>query len=184
MTRIVLTALLLLLLSLCLSCAASMPGLGGTTRDRETVLDIQHSHSKKPSDCLAVCVDMVLQYYGVEMMVPDTALPLELIALSRRLNSDTPVNEAGHVLFATVLELSPDELAAQLAKHRPLIVAFKPSARAEYHSIVVSGYSVERGRVYTNDPARRKPSWKKLSKIPTFADGDKYLTLLIGLREP
>jgi hypothetical protein len=42
---------------------------------------------------------------------------------------------------------------------------------------------MERGRFYVNDPARRKPSWKKLSRIPTFEDSAKYLVLLIGLRE-
>jgi hypothetical protein len=126
---------------------------------------------------------MVLQYYGVETIVPDTALPMDLISLSHRLNTVTPVDEEGHVLFATVLELAPEELAAQLAKKRPLIVVFKPSAREEYHSVVVSGYWMERGRFYVNDPARRKPSWKKLSRIPTFVDSGKYLVLLIGLRE-
>jgi len=160
-----------------------MPGLSGPTREHETVLEIQHAYSKKPSDCLAVCARMVMQYYGVETSVPDTALPLELIALSRRLNTGTPVDDEGHVVFATVLKLAPEEMAAQLAKKRPLVVAFKPSAREEYHSVVVSGYSVERGRFFINDPARSKPSWKKLSGIPTFEDSGKYLVLLIGLRD-
>jgi hypothetical protein len=126
---------------------------------------------------------MVLKYYGVAAMAADTALPLELISVSHRLNTAAPVDEQGHVLFATVLELSPDEIVAQVAKRRPLIIAFKPSAREEYHSVVVSGYSMERGRFYVNDPARRKPSWKKLSGIPTFENSGKYLVLLIGLRE-
>ena len=159
-----------------------MPGLSRLAREDRTVLEIQHSRSTKPSDCLAVCVGMVLQYYGVETTVPDTALPLELVSLSRRLNTDMPVNDAGHVLFATVLQFTPEELAAQLAKQRPVIVAFQPSARAEYHSVVVSGYRIDSKQFYINDPARRKPSWKKLSKIPTFEDSGKYLTLLIGLR--
>ena len=160
-----------------------MPGLGRPAREDRMVLEIQHSESTKPSDCLPVCVGMVLQYYGVETAVPDTALPLELIALSRHLNTGTPVDEAGHVLFATVLELAPAELAAQLAKQRPVIIAFKPSARKAYHSVVVSGYSEARGQFCINDPARGKPSWKKLSKFPTFENSGKYLVLLIGLRE-
>lgn len=181
--RVAATATLLLLLSLCLSCAALMPGFKRPTSEHKTVLEIQHAYSKKRSDCLAVCVNMVLKYYGVETTVPDTVLPLDLISLSQRLNTDTPVDEAGHVLFAAVLELAPVELAAQLAKKRPLIVAFKPSARKEYHSVVISGYWTERERFYVNDPARRKPSWKKLSRIPTFEDSEKYLVLFIGLRE-
>ena len=183
MGRAAAVAFLLLLLSLCWSCAAVMPGLGGPVRDHEPVLNIQHSYSKKPSDCLAVCVGMVLQYYGVKTTLPDTLLPLELISLTQRLNTGTPVDDEGHFLFATVLELSPGELAAQLAKQRPVIVAFKPSARAEYHSVVVSGYSDKREQFYINDPARRKPGWKALCKIPTFKDSEKYLTLLIGLQE-
>jgi hypothetical protein len=160
-----------------------MPRFNRPTSEHRTVLEIQHAHSKKPSDCLAVCTSMVLKYYGVETILPDTVLPLDLISLSHRLNTGTPVDEEGHVVFATVLQLAPEELAAQLAKKRPLIVAFKPSAREEYHSVVVSGYWTERERFYINDPARRKPSWKKLSKIPTFEDSGKYLVLLIGLRE-
>jgi ABC-type bacteriocin/lantibiotic exporter with double-glycine peptidase domain len=160
-----------------------MPRLSGPTPESGTVLEIQHAHSRKPSDCLAVCTSMVLQYYGVETIVPDTALPLDLSSLSHRLNTGTPVDKEGHVLFATVLQLAPEELAAQLAKKRPLIVAFKPSARKAYHSVVVSGYWSESKRFYVNDPARRKPSWKKLSQIPTFEDSGKYLVLLIGLRE-
>jgi hypothetical protein len=160
-----------------------MPRLKGPACEHGTVLDIQHSHSQKPSDCLEVCVGMVLKYYGVEASLPDTGLPLELISLSHHLNATGAEDNEGHVLFATVLELTPDELAAQLAKKRPVIVAFKPSPRAEYHSVVVSGYCMERGRFYINDPARRKPSWTKLSRIPTYADSGKYLVMLIGLRE-
>jgi ABC-type bacteriocin/lantibiotic exporter with double-glycine peptidase domain len=171
------------LLSFCLSCASLTPHFNGSTREQATVLEVQHAYSKKQSDCLAVCVDMVLNYYGVETIVPDTALPLDLISLSRSLNTDTPVDEEGHVLFATVLELSPDELTAHLAKKRPLIVAFKPSARKEYHGVVLSGYSKERERYFINDPARRKPSWRRLSNIPTFEDSGKYLVLLVGLSE-
>jgi len=182
--RVATAAAVLLLLSLCLSCAPLMPRFGRPAYEDATILEIQHSYSRKSSDCLAVCADMVLQYYGVEALVPDTALPLELLSLSRRLNAAAPVDDEGHVLFATVLDLAPEELAAQLTKKRPLIVVFKPSARNEYHSVVVSGYSMERGRFYVNDPAKRKPSWKKLSRIPTFMDSGKYLVLLIGLREP
>ena len=126
---------------------------------------------------------MVLQYYDVQTTVPDTALPLDLITLSKRLNTGTPVDEEGHIVFSTVLQLTPEELTAQLAKKRPLIVAFKPSAREEYHGVVLSGYCTDRDRFFINDPARRKPAWKKLSKIPTFEESGKYLVMLIGLRE-
>lgn len=174
---------LFLLLSLGWSCASRMPRLSTSSSEQGTILEIQHAYSKRPSDCLAVCVGMVQQYYGVETVLPDTAFPLELIALSKSLNTGTPVDDEGHVLFSTVLELTPDELTAHLAKRRPLIVVFQPSARADYHSVVLSGYRTERGSYYVHDPARRKPSWKKLSKIPTFGYGGKYLVLLIGLSE-
>jgi hypothetical protein len=126
---------------------------------------------------------MVLKYYSVQPIVPDTVLPLELFALSRSLNTDTPVDSAGHVLFATVLELTPDEMAAQVARKRPLILAFKPSGRDEYHSVVLSGYSRERDRFYVDDPASRNPRWKSITGMPTYSDTGKYLVLLIGLRE-
>ena len=108
--RVAATAILLLMLSLCLSCASLTRGLNGRTYEHETVLEIQHIRSSKPSDCLAVCVGMVLKYYGVETIVPDTVLPLEMISLSRSLNTATPVDDEGHVLFATVLQLTPEEL--------------------------------------------------------------------------
>jgi len=183
LTRVAFSASLVFLLSLCLSCASLMPRFKGEAIEQETVLDLQHAYSKKRSDCLAVCTDMVLHYYGVETLVPDIALPLDLTSLSRSLNTDTPVDDEGHVLFATVLQLSPEEITAHLARQRPLIVAFKPSAREEYHGVVVSGYCTDRDRFFINDPARRRPSWKKLSKIPTFEDSGRYLVLLIGLGE-
>ena len=183
MARVAAGAALLLLLCLCLSCAAVMPRGGSPTGGHATILPLQHAHSRRSSDCLAVCMGMVLKYYDVDTAVPDTVLPLELISLSHRLNSVGPVDEEGHVLFATVLELAPEELVAQLGKKRPLIVAFKPSARKEYHSVVVSGYDGEQGKFYIHDPARRKPSWKRLSGIPTFRDSGKYLVLLVGLRD-
>jgi len=126
---------------------------------------------------------MVLHYYGVETVVPDTALPLDLMTLSKSLNTDAPVDAEGHVLFATVLQLSPEDITAHLAKQRPLIIAFKPSTREAYHGLVVSGYSADRDRYFINDPARRRPAWKRLSKIPTFEDSGKYLVLLVGLSE-
>lgn len=183
MARLTGAALALFLMTFCLSCASLVPGLRPPASEHRTVFEVQHTHSSKPSDCLAVCTGMVLQYYDVQTIVPDTTLPLDLITLSKRLNTDTPVDEEGHVVFSTVLQLAPEELMAQLAKKRPLIVAFKPSARKAYHSVVVSGYSTDGTRLYVNDPARRKPSWKKLSKLPTFEDSGKYLVLLIGLRE-
>jgi ABC-type bacteriocin/lantibiotic exporter with double-glycine peptidase domain len=167
-----------------MSCASLTPNLNGAAVEEQgTLIEFQHAYSKKQSDCLAVCVAMVLNYYDVEISLPDTALPFDLISLTKSLNTGTPVDEDGHVLFATVLNLSPDELKTHLSKQRPLIVAYKPSARKEYHSVVLSGYSTERERYYINDPARRKPAWKKISRIPTFEDSGKYLVLLVGLSE-
>jgi hypothetical protein len=170
-------------MTLCLSCASVMPHSARPTVENRTVLEIQHARSRKSSDCLAVCASMVLKYYHVQTVVPDTVMPLELFSLSRRLNTDTPVDSEGHVLFATVLELTPVEMAAQLAKKRPLIVAFKPSGRDEYHSVVLSGYSPGRDRFFINDPARRKPKWKSISSLRTYSNSGKYLVLLIGLSE-
>ena len=117
------------------------------------------------------------------MAVPDSSLPLELISLTRRLNMSTPVDDEGHVLFAAVLELSPEELVAELAKGRPLIVAFRSSSRATYHSAVVSGYCMESGQFFVDDPALRKARWIHVSRLPTFYNTGKYLVLLIGLGE-
>jgi hypothetical protein len=181
--RAAMVTTLILGLSLCLSCASVMRRTDAAAQDQRTVLGVQHAHSEKSSDCLSVCVGMVLQYYDVPAMAPDTVLPLELVSVSRQLNSGITADEDGHVLFSTVLEMGPDEIAAHLAAQRPLIMAFKPSARAEYHSIVVSGYGAADERFLIQDPSRRKPAWKKLSKFPPYNDTGKYLVLLIGIRE-
>lgn len=182
-TRTATAATTILLVSLCLSCASVVPGINNSSREHRTVLGVQHAHSKKSSDCLSVCADMVLRYYNVSTLAPDTALPLELVSLSRQLNSGITADDAGHILFSTIVEMGPDELTAQLANHRPVIIAFKPSTRKEYHSVVVSGYGEADERFLIHDPSKHKPAWKKLAKFPTYNDTGKYLVLLIGLRE-
>lgn len=126
---------------------------------------------------------MVLRYYGIEAVVPDTSLPLELIALSRRLKAEALTDRHGNKVFATVLELSPEEMVAHIIEERPLILIYKPRSQKVYHSVAVSGYCPEQERFYTNDPLRKKPSWIRLSKISTFENTGKYLILLVGLHE-
>jgi hypothetical protein len=137
--------------------------------------------SQKPEDCLAACVNMVLTYYGVEAIVPDTSLPLEMISLSRRLNAEALEDPHGYKLFAAVLELSPDELAQHLLSGRPLIVVYRPHWQKTYHSIVLSGYCPETQRFRADDPAKRKPSWTNISRVPTFEGTGKHMVLLLGL---
>jgi hypothetical protein len=176
--------LLLILMPLGLSCTSLMPFRGRPVPDDATVLGVQHSYSTKPSDCLKVCIGMVLQYYNVMLIVPDTVMPMDLVSVSHRLNTATSVDRQGHTLFATVVEMTPEEVLHQLTLERPLIIAYKPSARAEYHSVVVSGYGGRHERYCVNDPARRNPQWRKLTQLRTFRETGKYLVLLIGLREP
>jgi ABC-type bacteriocin/lantibiotic exporter with double-glycine peptidase domain len=181
--EIVLAAALIAVMSLCLSCASVMSGSNVAERNHGQVLPVPHAHSKKSSDCLAVCVSMVLKYYDVPTTVPDTALPWELASLSNHLNSGIRVDDEGHILFSTVLQLGADELTEQLSRQRPVIIIFRPSARAEYHSVVVSGYGNEHEQFFIHDPSKRKPYWKELSNIPTFEDSGKHLAMLVGIRE-
>jgi hypothetical protein len=124
---------------------------------------------------------MVLRYYSIEATVPDTLLPLEMIALSHRLNDESLTDPQGNKLFAAVQELSPEEMVAHINAERPLILVYRPRSQKVYHSIVVSGYCPEHDRFDVNDPFRKKPSWIRLSKIPTFEKTGKYLILLVGL---
>lgn len=176
-------ATLVLAATLLVSCASQLPLYFAHNVSNEAVLDVRHAHSKRPSDCLDVCVGMVLQYYGVADAPMDTIMPLDLVTQSRRLNTGASVDEQGHRLYATVLEMNAGDLAAQIGRGRPLIVAFKLPSREEYHSIVVSGYSADRGKFLINDPARLKPSWKRIAHYPTFKESGKYLVLLVGLRK-
>jgi hypothetical protein len=170
-------------MSVCLSCAPSGYRFSKSSRVQETVLGVKHIHSRKPADCLPSCVNMVLRYYGLEAIVPDTSLPLELISLSHCLNAEALTDSHGNKLFAAILELSSEEMIAHIIEERPLILIYKPRSRKVYHSVAVSGYCPEQDRFYANDPLRKKPSWIRLSKIPTFENTGKYLILLVGLHE-
>lgn len=164
-----------------MSCASLKPRLNGFADEDDTILEIEHLHSKSSSDCLERCVDMVLQYYGVEVKLPDASLPLEMMALTQHLNDEMLTDDQGYRLFATVLPLSSEEMAAQLICARPLILIYKPHSQKVYHSIVISGYSPERDRYFTYNPIRKKPSWIRLTKITEFDDGEKYLIMMLGL---
>lgn len=177
------TLLLLCVLMICLSCAPSGYRFSKSSCVKESVLGVEHIRSKKPADCLASCVNMVLRYYGIEAIEPDTSLPLELISLSHRLNAEALTDSHGNKLFAAVLELSPEEIVAHFIEERPLILIYKPRSQKVYHSVAVSGYCPEQNRFYVNDPLRKKPSWIRLLKIPTFENTGKYLILLVGLYE-
>jgi len=177
------TLALTTILSLCISCAPFTGRMSEMPCGENAVLGVEHIRSQKPADCLASCVDMVLHYYGIQAIVPDTARPLEMISFSHRLNEEALTDDQGYKLFAAVLELSPEEMAGHILQERPLILIYKPHSQKVYHSLVMSGYCPERDRFYTNDPARKKPGWVKLTKYPTFEKTGKYLVLLMALHE-
>jgi hypothetical protein len=143
----------------------------------------RHAYTTKASDCLVVCAGMVLNYYGVAYAVPDTALPLELASLSNSLNSGTPVDNEGHVVFSAILELTPEDIEAHLVSRRPVIIAYRPSRGDEYHGVVITGIDEVHQRFFVNDPARRRPGWKKISQFAAQANSNKHLVMLIGLCE-
>jgi hypothetical protein len=58
--RIPAIAVLSIVGSLCLSCAALKPTSHEITGKNSTILEMKHAQSKTSSDCLAVCVGMVL----------------------------------------------------------------------------------------------------------------------------
>lgn len=164
------------------SCAALTGHLAESQRGSESVLNVRHRDQQKQSDCLAACVDMVLDYYGFQAVVPDTALPLELISLTHRLNAAELRDTDGNRLFAAVLQLTPAEAAEHIVRGRPLILIYKPSRRNPvYHSVVLSGYCDPKGKFLAHDPAHHKPRWIGLKRGTTFEDSGKYLVLLVGL---
>lgn len=166
-----------------ISCATSVPLIGKQPSAKAVVIEFKHAQSAETSDCLAVCADMVMQYYGINQSVPDSILPLDLMELSNSLNSGATIDEAGHVLFSAVLGMTTEDITTQIVKERPLIVAYRPTSNEEYHSVVITGADPVRKRFYVSDPASRKPGWVKMSKFSTFADTGMFLVMLIGLRE-
>lgn len=165
------------------SCATTVPLIGQQPSAKATVIEFTHAQSAETSDCLAVCAEMVMQYYGVNQSVPDSMLPLDLMELSNALNSTATIDDAGHILFSAVLGMTTEEITTQIAKARPLIIAFRPTSSDEYHSVVITGADSVRKRFYVCDPASRKPGWVKMSKFSTFADTGMLLVMFIGVRE-
>ncbi|MBL0063000.1 MAG: C39 family peptidase [bacterium] len=166
-----------------ISCATTVPLMRKQPSEKAVVIEFKHEQSAETSDCLAVCADMVMQYYGINQSVPDSILPLDLMELSNSLNSSATLDAAGHILFSAVLGMTPDDITTQIVKERPLIVAYRPTSNEEYHSVVITGADPVRKRFYVSDPASRKPGWVKMSKFSTFADTGMFLVMLIGLRE-
>ncbi len=166
-----------------ISCATSVPLIRKQPSAKAVVIEFEHAQSAETSDCLAVCADMVMQYYGINQSVPDSILPLDLMELSNSLNSGATIDDAGHILFSAVLGMTTEDITTQIVKERPLIVAYRPTSNEEYHSVVITGADPVRKRFYVSDPASRKPAWVKISKFSTFADTGMFLVMLIGLRE-
>ena len=183
-TRLALQSTAIGLLSLVfISCTATVPFIGKQPSAKAVVIEFEHAQSAETSDCLAVCADMVMQYYGMNQSVPDSVLPLDLMELSNTLNSLATIDDSGNILFSAVLGMTTEDITTQIAKERPLIIAFRPTSSEEYHSVVVTGADPVRKRFYVSDPASRKPGWVKMSKFSTFADTGMFLVMVIGLRE-
>lgn len=166
-----------------LSCASVLSSARQAPHSKVMIPAFQHEQSEKTSDCIVACADMVLNHYGIDQALPDSAYPINMIDLSNGLNSGKPIDEAGHILFSAVLGMTVSDIIVQLECNRPLIIAYRVSGINEYHSVVVTGAETSGKRFYISDPARSKPVWKRVSKLPTFSTSGLFLVMVIGLQE-
>lgn len=136
-------------------------------------LDVPFVRQEKHG-CGAACIAMVCRYWRAQghanIADPDPAAILkQLYAPNRRgiygADMERYLRSAGFETFA--IRGEPADLAAHLAKGRPLIVGLGPAGQRDLHFAVVAGIDAAGDSILLNDPAvqkLRKVSRKEFEK--------------------
>jgi len=138
-------------------------------------LDVPFFKQEK-NGCGAAVLAMVMQYWQRQggappsdradprviqrMLYSEPARGIPASALERYLR------DAGFRAFSFAAEWR--DLEQHLGKGRPVIVALRPSRRADPHYVLVVGLDTVRGFVFVNDPARGK--MLRLARAPFERD--------------
>ncbi len=163
---------------LVVSCA----GLHSTRGDTH-IVELKHIRGNR-NTCLANCVDMVLDYYGVGTMfarVPGLMGPYNLLAMDSLLQSMSSGGPADpHAIQSFVLQADETFLLDQLSRERPVIVIYR-SGKDQYHSVVICGATADHREYFVDDPARKSGQWVSRSKLLQRWKSTGNTALLIGL---
>lgn len=107
---------------------------------------------------------MVMQYWAAQeqraLTDAENVITIQKQVYSRRLHGATPAALEGYLQRNGYRTFAVNggwkELADQIRKGRPVIVALRPSGQRALHYVVIDGMDPERNLIMMNDPELRK----------------------------
>jgi ABC-type bacteriocin/lantibiotic exporter with double-glycine peptidase domain len=162
-----------------LGCAVAKPPTGAW-------LDVPFVQQEKNA-CGAASVAMVMQYWGQQLGMPGDqaveAANIERVLYSEKAGgiyaSELASYFRQHGFETFTFRAGWSDLAQQLAKGRPLIIALgKSGGRGPLHYLVVTGINPAEKVVLVNDPAGRKLSKRNWKNFEPEWRKTNYWTLL------
>lgn len=176
MRRKIVNILMVVMSAYALVCAAEGSGAW---------LDVPFVKQEK-NGCGAASIAMVMQFWQRQQGLTPTAesdapsIQTALYSVKARgiYASDLEHYFERHGYRAFALQGRTEDLKAQIAKGRPLIVALKPAGGAPLHYVVVAGLDTEHNLVLLNDPAERKLLKQDLTAFEKQWKGTGNWTLL------
>lgn len=148
-------------------------------------LDVPFVKQEK-NGCGAASIVMVMQYWQRQQGRAPVSVP-DAAEIQRSLHSasahgiyasemENYLRRQGYRTFAFAGQL--DDLAAHLAKGRPLIVGLEPARGAPLHYVVIAGIDPAKRVVLLNDPAERKLLQRDFDTFEKEWRGTGHWTLL------
>lgn len=120
-----------------------------------TLLTVSHHKQKQPSDCLAACAAMALQYLAVPIKYNRLLKLLGITQYGGIFSHLTRLESLG--VTVSIGEGELETVSHFLASNLPLLVSVQTSwldywSIDTYHVAVVVGINIEEEMVYVNDP--------------------------------
>ena len=148
-------------------------------------LDVPFVKQEK-NGCGAASIALVMQYWQRQqgraaLSTPDAA-EIQKTLFSARARGiyasemESYLRRQGYRTFAFAGQL--DDLAAHLAKGRPLIAGLQPGSRAPLHYVVIVGIDPAKRIILLNDPAERKLLQRDFDTFEKEWRGTSHWTLL------